>query len=96
MQNYREILEKVNDTIKNLNIKDIQNINELSSFLYITKEPLVLSKEKSIEFYTYSALQNLLICVDECRDNCIENKMTLTEAEEKIKKQWKEDYTKFE
>lgn len=95
MQDYQEILNKVNDTVKSTEIKDIQNLNELSTFLYVTKEPLVLSEEESIEFCAYKAIQNLSICVDKCRDNYINKRMTLLEAEDEIKKQWKEDYNKF-
>lgn len=95
MLDYREILDKVNENINNLHIKDLQDLNKLSSFLYITKEPLVISKENSIEFYTYCAIQNVSICVDNCRDNLINDKMTLSESEEQIKKQWNDDYAKF-
>lgn len=95
MLDYREILDKVNENINNLNIKDPQDLNKLSSFLYITKEPLIASKENSIEFYTYSAIQNVSICVDNCRDNLINDKITLSEAEVQIKKQWNDDYAKF-
>ena len=95
MLDYREILDTVNENIKNLNIKNFQDLNKLSSFLYITKEPLMTSKEDSTEFYTYCAIQNVSICVDNCRDNLINDKITLSEAEEQIKKQWNDDYAKF-
>lgn len=95
MQDYQEVLNQVNDKVNSLEIKDIQNLNELSTFLYITKDSLVLSKKESIEFYAYRAIQNLLIWVDTYRDNYINKKMTLSEIEKKIKKQWEENFNKF-
>ncbi|MCI8310108.1 hypothetical protein [uncultured Clostridium sp.] len=93
--NYQEILENVNDTVRNLKVNDIQKLNELSSYLIITKQPLVLAKEDSIEFYTYCAIQNLSLCVDQCRDDYLDKKITLEEIEDKIKQTWDKDYNKF-
>lgn len=93
--NYKETIEMVNDKIKNFELKDLQELNSLSSDLFFAKQPFVLAKEESIEFYTYCAINNLCLCIDECRDNYLEKKLTLTQIEEKIKSRWNEDYSKF-
>lgn len=93
--NYKEILEMVNNRIKELKVKDLQELNTLSSDLYFMKQPLVLANEESIEFYAYCAIQNLCLTVDECRDKYLEKNITLTEIERKIKSKWNTDYNKF-
>ncbi len=93
--NYLEILENTNNTIQKLKLDDIQKLNELSSYLVTMKQPIVLSEEGTIEFYTFRAIQNISLCIDNCRDEYLSKKITLQEIENKIKRNWKRDYNKF-
>lgn len=92
---YKETLEIVNNKIKNLKLGDLQELNTLSSELFYIKQPFVLANEETIEFYTYCAIQNLCLCIDKCRKECLEKNLALTELEEKIKSRWNKDYNKF-
>lgn len=49
------------------------------------KQPLILAKEETIEFYTYCAIQNICLCIDKYKDEYLKKDVTLTEIEEGIK-----------
>ncbi len=92
---YREILETVNNKVNKFELKKLTDLNTLSLELFYLKQPFVLAKEKSIEFYTYCAIQNICLCIDKCRDEYLEKNITLTEIEQEIKSSWNKDYNKF-
>lgn len=92
---YRETLEMVNNKIKNLKLKDLHELDILSTELFYIKEPFILAKEGTIEFYTLRIIQNICVSIDECRRKYLEENITLAEIEKKIKSSWNKDYNKF-
>lgn len=81
--NYRETLEIVNNKIRNLKLKDLQELNILSTELFYIKAQFISAQEETIEFYTYCAIQNICVFIDECRRKYLKQNLTLTQIQKK-------------
>lgn len=93
--NYKEKLDLANKEIVNFKLNDFQELNTLNSNLINIKQDFIMAKEGSIEFYTYCAIQNICVLIDNCRDKYLDNSLALNEIEKELKSKWNEYYKMF-
>ena len=95
MKNYEQILKEVNETITSNEITSKQDFEDLNTYLFDMKQPLVFSEPNSIECYAYFAIQNTSLYLDKCRRKNLHRNLSYQKLGEKISIYWTKEYKKF-